>query len=185
METFKTIEARKSVRRYLDKPVEDNSINKIVQAGTMAASSAKLHFTVITNHDVLAAVAEETKRRFLASGNNFLVQTASVAGFNALYRAPLLIVVSALKGASSKMLAANNIASAACAAQNMMLAATDLRLGSCYLYGPSLAFEQQAIRRMAGIAVEDEVLACVVFGHTDDTSPHTPRPPASNVRYCR
>ena len=184
MDTFKTIQTRKSVRTYLPNPVSDSDINKIVAAGNMASCSAKLYITVITNKAVLDAINEETKKVFLNSGSSMLVQMATRPSFHALYKAPVLIVISAVKG-NTGMLAVNNIASAGCAAQNMMLAATDLNLGTCYMYGPSRAFENPNILKMADMDSDTEALACVILGHTTDVAPHAPRAPATNIRYCK
>ena len=59
MNTLEAIEARKSIRSYTDKTVEESIIDKVVTAGTQAASAVKLRLTVITKKDVLQIISTE------------------------------------------------------------------------------------------------------------------------------
>ena len=184
MDIFQAIVARKSSRSYLKKIVEEEKINAIVKAGNMASVSAKLFITVITNQEVLKEIALETKKMFLESGSEALVARAKNPTFNALYGAPVLILLTVEK-TSQLSVDRNNVASAGCAAENMMLTATALGLGSCYMYAPVPAFSNPEIRKKVGIASDQDALCTVIVGYSADLSPHPPRKPAVNVRYCK
>lgn len=55
----------------------------------------------------------------------------------------------------------------------MLLAATELGLGSCYLESPTMAFYNPAICAAVKLSENVQPQAVIVFGYTDDTTPHT------------
>ena len=67
-------------------------------------------------------------------------------------------------------------ANAACAGENILLAATKLGLGSCYLESPTLAFNIPEVAAAAKIPEGAQPQAVIVFGYTDDTAPHAAYP---------
>ena len=100
-----------------------------------------------------------------------------------LLKAPVAVVISTDKteDANTQAMARAN---AACAGENMLLAATDLGLGSCYLESPTLAFYNPEMRQAVKMAENVQPQAVIVFGHTDDTAPHADRPESpDNITY--
>lgn len=91
--------------------------------------------------------------------------------FNPIYGAPVAVVVSTDK-AEDPNTAGMARANAACAGENMLIAATELGLGSCYLESPTLAFNIPDVAAAAKIAEGAQPQAVIVFGYTDDTAPH-------------
>lgn len=174
MNTFETIKARKSVRAFEDKPVEKEKIEKIANAGNMAAGTpmaGKVYFNVISNKELLKGIAEATKAVMQKSGVDMLVKLSANPMFNPLYNAPVAIVVSTdiADNPNSASMATQN---AACAAENMLLAATDLGLGSCYLMTPTMAFAVPAMKEATGLKENTQPVCVVVVGYTNDTAPH-------------
>lgn len=188
MNTFEVIRNRKSVRSYRDQEVEADKIKAVVEAGNMAAGTpmaGKVYFSVITNADVLQQIVAATKTVMQNSGVEMLVKLSANNAFNPLYNAPVAVVVSTDKAdnPNSQGMARAN---AACAAENMLLAATELGLGSCYLESPTLAFNIPAVRGAAKIAENIQPQAVVVFGYTDDTEPHKEYPEnPDNIVYVK
>ena len=84
------------------------------------------------------------------SGVPMLEKIASNPNFNPIYGAPVAVVISTDK-ADNPNTAGMARANAACAGENILLAATELGLGSCYLESPTLAFNIPAISETAGI----------------------------------
>ncbi len=66
---YNTIMTRASVRSYLDKPVEDEKIEKLLRAGMAAPSAVNAqpwHFIVVKNPDTLGKIAELTPNASMA-----------------------------------------------------------------------------------------------------------------------
>lgn len=177
MNTMEAIKARKSVRSYLNKAVEEDKIRSIVEAGAMAAGTpmaGKIYFSVITNPQLLTKITEGAKGVMSKSGVDMLVKLSSNPGFNPMYGAPVAVVISTDKAAdpnSQNMTVAN----AACAGENMLIAATDSGLASCYLVSPTLAFAIPEIKAAAKIPENAVPQAMIVFGYSEDNKPHAPK----------
>lgn len=186
MNTFESIKIRKSVRSYLPRAVELEKIKAIVEAGNMAAGTpmaGKVYFNVITNQELLQQVASATKAVMQKSGVDMLVQLSSNPNYNPIYNAPVAVVIS-VDSATEPNTQAMAAANAACAGENMLLAATDLGLGSCYLVSPTMAFNIPAIREATRLPESVQPSALIVFGYTDDTVPHAERPEdPENISY--
>lgn len=177
MNTFEAINARKSVRTYQSKPVEVEKIKAIVEAGNMAAGTpmaGKVYFNVISNPELLQQMASGTKAVMQKSGVEMLVKLSSNPDYNPIYNAPVAVVVST-DPASDPNTQAMSTANAACAGENMLIAATELGLGSCYLMSPTMAFNIPQIREAAKLSESVQPVALIVFGYTDDVTPHDAR----------
>ena len=178
MTTFEAMRNRKSVRSYQAKPVEQDKIRAIVEAGNMAAGTpmaGKVYFSVITNAQVLDSIVTGSKEVMSKSGVPMLEKIASNPNFNPIYGAPVAVVISTDK-ADNPNTAGMARANAACAGENILLAATELGLGSCYLESPTLAFNIPTIAEAARIPANAQAQAVIVFGYTDDVAPHKEYP---------
>ena len=102
-----------------------------------------------------------------------LEKIAANETFNPIYNAPVAVIISTDK-ADNPNTANMARANAACAGENILLAATELGLGSCYLESPTLAFMIPEMRSAVQLPENAEPQAVIVFGYTDDTAPHTP-----------
>ncbi len=116
METRDAIFKRRSIRKYKSTPVEDEKITALIEAADAAPSACNkrpLKFYVIKNPDMLKSLSE--KGRFTS------------------FYSPLAIVVA---GDMDKVLPRSFgdywIHDAAAATENILLAATDLGLGTCW-----------------------------------------------------
>ena len=174
MRTLESISRRKSVRTYTPKIIEADVIKDIVEAGNMAAKAGSIQFHVITNPEVLNMISKSGKTVMLNSGNDFLVKAASNPNYSPIYNAPVMVIVSA-ETSSDEYQKSMYIANAACAAENMLLAATDKGLGSCYLVSATLAFAIPEVKAAAAIDSKLDPICSVVFGYSEDTTPHAPR----------
>jgi len=96
------------------------------------------------------------------SGNAFLQQRASLPGYQPIYGAPVLILLSAPTNAPYSAV------NTALAAENMLLEATGLGLGSCHLITPTLALNGENNRDLArevGLPDGDVVQCAVIIGY--------------------
>lgn len=122
MNTFDTIYSRKSVRSYTGEAISDAELNEILKAAWAAPVGRgrydTLHLTVISNKEYLAKVE---------------ANMAAVVGnpnLHPFYGAPTLILVS-----SAGPVGNVNFSNAAIVAHNMALAATELGVGCCHIWG--------------------------------------------------
>ena len=169
---------RKSTRMFLDKAVESDKLIQIAEAGNMAAGTpmaGKVYFNVVTNSDVLDVIVKNTQAVMQNSGVDMLVKISSNPNFNPFYGAPCAIVISADKtdNPSTREMA---IANVACAGENILLAATELGLGSCYMTSPTLGFAIPETREAVKLEENMEPLAIVVVGYAEDMTPHSDYP---------
>lgn len=175
MTTFEVIRARKSIRSFLDKEVEKEKIKKIVEAGNMAAGTpmaGKVHFNVITNKELIKKINEGTKTVMQNSGVEMLMKFASNPNFNPTYGAPVAIVIS-IDRIEDKNTRDWSIENVGCAGENMLLAATDLDLGSCYVVSPTTAFAIPELKNEAKIPENTIPTAMVILGYTNEKIIHT------------
>jgi FMN reductase [NAD(P)H] len=162
MDVFEAIQKRKSIRAYLDRPVPADELEKIIEAGRWAPNAGPFHLSVIRNADLRQRINDRTLNAMVNSGIDFLLQRASLPGYQPLYGAPVLILISAPGNAPYSAM------NAALAAENMLLEATGLSLGSCYLVSPTLAMNSESSRDLAGEAgIPDgyELKCAVIVGY--------------------
>jgi nitroreductase len=124
METLKTIAMRKSTRSYKSEQINEEYLKKIINAGNSApvgnGAYDSVHLTIIQNPILLNKLSQTAANMF---GN---------PDADPLYGAPTLILIS---GKPNMQFPNLEYANAACIIENMMLAATDLGLGSVYILG--------------------------------------------------
>ncbi len=178
MNTLEVIKKRKCVRNYNDTPVESEKVKAVVEAGYMAAGSTmagKRYFNVITTPELLKKLSDTTKAVMQNSGNEFLMKSASNPNYSPIYNAPVAVVISTDKNddpTNASMLTAN----AACAGENMLIAAEELGLRSCYTASPTLAFMDQSMGEAINLPEGALPQAVILFGYSEDDTPHAERP---------
>lgn len=165
MDVKEAVMKRQSVRSYLDKPVSEEDLATIIEAGRWAPNAGPYTLSVIRNRDLLARIDQKTLEAMRASGNDFLMERASLPGYLPTYGAPVVLILS---GPTDVPISGLNCA---VAVENMLLQATELGLGSCFLRSPAYCLNDPAnaaLAREAGIP-EGYAMECgVALGHTDD-----------------
>lgn len=168
MNTFDAIIGRKSIRSYTAQQISEAELEKLVTAATTAPfAGAPFHLSVVQNAQLLSDINDAAKAGMLSSGNAFSVGRASLPGYEPLYGAPTVFIMSAAAGADMAQ------ANTSCAAENICLAATELGLGSCYMMSSRMAFSSEngaALAARVGIPDGFEFVCAVAVGYTDDAS---------------
>lgn len=182
MNALTAIEERRSVRSYQAKQVEQNKLDSVIKAGNCAPIFGDIKISVIENPSFLDEINNTTLNMMKNSGNDFMVQRASINGYNPLYGAPVLILISSPQGNDNNAI---NMANAACAAENMIIAATSLKLGTCFVLSAVMAFSNPDL--LAKVCIpEGYVPICgVLIGYADDNAPAHERSKKENVNYIR
>jgi len=156
---------RKSIRSYHDKGVAADDVAKVIKAGQWAPNAGAYTMSVVRNKYLMERINEKTLEAMRASGNDFLMERAALPGYMPLYGGPVAILLSGPTDVAITQL------NCAVAVENMLLQATELGLGSCFLRSPSYALnkpENAALAREAGIPEGSQMECGLVFGYTDD-----------------
>jgi nitroreductase len=191
MNTLEAIKTRRSTRKFKAQLVELEKLQTIVEAGRFGPTGGNAqsnHFFVISNPDVLKKLVELVQSAFAAMElredlykslqNSIRLSQKGSYVFN--YNAPALIVV------ANKKEYGNNMADVACAVENMMLAANELDLGSCYINQLKWLNEDPTLLeylRSLGLKEDERVYASVAIGYADTESGlpnRTPNPRTGN-----
>jgi nitroreductase len=147
LDTFTCIRTRREVRDYLDKPIPDESLQRILEAGRLAPSSKNSqpwHFVVIKNKDTLKKISSLTP-----TGTH-------------LTTAPLAIAVLMENAKLPEIDGARAI-------QNMVLAAWELGIGACWITN----FYEDGVKEVLGAPQRMKLVSVIPFGYP--TEPKTKR----------
>ncbi len=171
-ETLSTLLARRSIRSFEDRPLSRETLEAILEAGRYAPSggnSQLCHFTVILSRPTLDrlnqiattsfAAMEETPGMYKSMAN--AIRRARTGPVDYWYGAPVLVVVSNRKSHPNAM------ADSACAIENMMVAATSLGIGSCWINQIKWLSDDPAMRiclEELGITGEECICGSVALG---------------------
>lgn len=158
MNALENLYSRRSIRSYTGEPVTQTELREILKAAYAApvgrAMYDSLTITVISNKEYLAAW--EAKMG-LAIGD---------PDFHPFYGAPTLILVSS--AAPQGQLDNINYSNAAIVVQNMALAAAELGVGACHIWGAMGTLNSDAELLKALELPEGMVPCCAVaLGHTE------------------
>jgi nitroreductase len=162
LNTSETIARRKSIRAYENKPVPADDLKKIIEAGQWAPNAGPFQISVIRNAGLRQRINDRTLDAMVHSGNDFLKERAALPGYQPIYGAPVLILLSAPTDVPSSAV------NTALAAENMLLEATGLGLGSCFLMSVTRALNGENSRdlaREAGVPEGYTVQCAVIVGH--------------------
>jgi len=147
VDTLRCIRTRREVRDYLDKPVPQESVQQILEAGRLAPSSKNSqpwHFIVIRNKDALRRISDLTP-----TGKH-------------IAQAPLAIAI-LMDGAKLPEIDGTR------AAQNMVLAAWSLGIGSCWITN----FYDDGVKELLQVPQRMKLVTVMPFGYP--TEPMTNR----------
>ena len=175
MNTFENIMTRRSTRKYLDKKVSQELLDKIIETGRYAPSGGNNqsnHFLVIQNKQIIAHLVkmvemafskmEITENMYRSLQNS--INLSKKGGYVFWYNAPVLIIV------ANKKDYGNNQADCALALENMMLEANELDLGSCYINQLKWINEDQKILsylQSLGMNEDERVYGSLIIGYPD------------------
>jgi nitroreductase len=168
-DVLKNIYSRRSVRDYLPDDVPDEVIRELIRAGTYAPSAANKQpwrFVVIKDRELMNKLSDKAKELWMeldakASKPELiaLANMVSRPGFNIFFNAPLLIMIFSDPDAFSPQI------DCALAAENMMLAARSLEIGSCWIGLGAPLGQVQAIMDDLGVPSVCKLVGCLIFGY--------------------
>ncbi|MCE5276653.1 MAG: nitroreductase family protein [Planctomycetaceae bacterium] len=148
MDFYDVIQRRCSVRKYQNRPVEDDKLTRILNAGRLAPSGRNRQewkFVVVREEDTRAALAAASEQPWLA-------------------RAPVIIAVAGLNPdrVMSCGIAADPV-DCAIAIDHMVLAATAEGLGACWVGH----FSQEACCQILDVPATAKIIEMLAMGYSD------------------
>jgi len=190
------VRGRRSIRRFRNTPVDGEMLLRLIEAAEWAPSAGNRQdwfFSVVTSPDVKRRMAWDVARRWRAvvdanrEAGSIEEVARYVAHFGDFADAPAVILVSARRpDAFQQHLLGNDasatfgaICSAAMAAQNLMLAAHAMGLGSCCMTGALAAREELA--EIAELGPKREIVCLIAVGWPDEDPPAPNRKPISEI----
>jgi len=179
MNTREAIYTRRSVRAYKDTMVDKATIEKLFDAASKAPSannSQPWAFGVIQGKENLKSIADQSKE-FLRTewGEENMPPYFQNPEFNVFYTASTLLVI------LCKVEGPHAIPDCALAAQNLMLMAHDVGLGTCWI-GLSQGFlNTPEAKRELGIPEDFVVAAPIIVGWPDGETPEKDREPVEVI----
>jgi nitroreductase len=166
IEQFQT---RRSIRKYLDQPVEESKIWQLLESARLAPSGSNTqpwHFIVVrgaATRQRLTVVAHN--QQWMLTAPVFIV---CVADIRSRIKAETTI---ALDETSPEPELKQIIRDTAIAVEHILLEATNQGLGSCWV----AMFDQAGIRPVLNIPVDKYVLGIVTIGYPDEQPAARPR----------
>lgn len=175
MTVLETINTRRSTRKFKSTPVEQEKLDKVIEAGRFAPSggnSQTCHFIVVRNQEVLRKLADLARAAFARMEITEGMYRSIVNSINASkkgnyifhYDPPCLIIVANQKDYG------NNIADCSCALENMTIAANALDLGSCWINQLKWLNEDEtllAYERSLGLEENERIYGALAIGYAD------------------
>lgn len=161
MDTLEAIQNRRSCRKYAAEEVDRELVGMILNAGRLAPSAGNLQdrsFIIVRKKHTRLNIAE-------ACGSQMWMQFA-----------PIHIVVVAEMKKNKQFYGIRgervySIQDCALAVENMLLAATDLGLGSCVVS----AFDEDNLKRILSIPDDVRPQAVITLGHCAEEAKLTPK----------
>ncbi len=156
MTIMETINARQSIRNYDSKPVSDNDLKEILEAGRLAPSAKNKQawkFIAVTDTKINMKLRPACKDQKMVG------------------EAPVTLII--CSNNTANMTCGHSKATVDCsiALSFMMLRAVELGLSTCWLGH----FDQDMVKEVLEIPEEYTVVAATPLGYATQTPPKTPR----------
>jgi nitroreductase len=188
MEAMDAIMTRRSVRKFETRKIPDAVLEMIIRAGTYAPSALALQpwgFVVVQDQALLNRVSDYCKPVMISlmkdahdGMSDAFRQLLESKDYSIYYHAPTVIMVMGKTGSRFR-----EIDCSLCA-ENMMLAAHALGIGSCWIGSTEVAYDNKEL--MAGFRIPEgySPVGTIVFGYPAERpeahDKHTP-----NVTWVR
>lgn len=199
METQEAIRERRSIRKYKNKEVPEEAVNELLEAARLAPSGVNCQpwrFVVVKSEEGRKELAGATPLPFIAQAplviaccidmeagekNQVVKRARELLDAGVFSGTPLenfdpeayAEMTKMEKEAAKNYLTLNT----AIAVQNMVLRATDLGLGSCWV----MLFSRKKVKKVLQLDDRYEVVVLLPVGYPDQSPPPRPRLPLEDL----
>ena len=163
MEVHEAIKNRRSIRKYKDREISSQLINELLEAARLAPSAYNAQpwkFLVVNDKKIINELRE----------NKIFFQ-------DFVYNSPVIIICCAdidsypVRAKDNFALRELAIGDLAFASENLILQATELGLGTCYIG----LFDKEKIKKILNIPEKYIVKYAIIAGYSDEEPKPTPR----------
>ena len=168
------MKSRRSIKKYKSAPVADELLDKIVEAGLYAANGRG------NQNSIIIKVTDKKVRDELSALN------CQIGGwkpdFDPFYNAPAVLVVLDKKDSSTCVYDGSLVMG------NLMLAAHDLGIGSCWIHRAKEEFETEwgkELLKSLGISGEYVGIGHCALGYADGETPKAAKRKVNRVFYIK
>lgn len=173
-EVLKQIKERRSVRKFKSDMIPQEILDKIIEAGLYAANGRNSQNTIIIQ------VTEKELRDKISKMNCEIGGWQE--GFDPFYGAPAMLIVLGMKDWPTHVYDGSLVMG------NLMLAAHELGIGSCWIHRAKEEFETEwgkELLKSLGIEEEYEGIGHCALGYVDGDYPKTPERKENRVFYIK
>ena len=173
IDMLELIRSRQSDRKYSDKPIEKEMLERILEAGRLAPSACNAQpwkFIVVTEPELIKKVAEAS--------------SASIIGMNTFVgQAPVLLIVIREKANLSSRIGGTiknkdySLIDIGITSENICLQAMAEGIGSCMIGW----FDEKMVRKLLGIPVSKRVELIITLGYSLSNKREKKRKPSEEV----
>jgi nitroreductase len=152
MDVSEAIRKRKSVRKYLNKKVEDEKLSAVLEAGRLAPSASnrqEWRFIIVTDQGVTRKLSEAANNQSFIAEAPFVIVACAETNEHVMRCGQMCYPIDV-----------------AIALDHMTLAAVDLGLGTCWIG----ALYENEVKEILGIPSEIKVVALMPLGYPYDSS---------------
>ena len=178
MDLFEAIKTRRSVRKFFDKPVEDEKLAAVLEAVRMAPSWANYQcwrLVVVKDKAVKEKISELSYVESYFSPKGYKANPSK----KALAEAPVVIVLCADPSQSGTLWGQNYyLTDAGIASQNLMLAARAQGLGTVFVG----VYDEDKLKSLLGIPASIRIVGLFPLGYpVEEKKDGPPRKPLQEI----
>lgn len=170
---IKEIELRRSIRKYIDKPVEDEKITEILESARLAPSGNNTqpwHYIVVKSEEMRQKVMKAShNQKWMMTAPVFIV---SVADVRCRIKEDISITDNSPQDEVKRI-----IRDTAISTGYMLLQANNLGLGACWV----AEFTQEEIRPVLNIPSDKYVIGVITVGYTNENPKLRPRKKLNDI----
>jgi len=147
MDIFEAIKKRRSVRSYLDKPIEEEKLNAILEAGRLAPSASnrqEWRFVIVKNREVRKKLGEAANEQSFVGEAPIVIVACAVTDGHVMSCGQLCYPIDV-----------------AIALDHISLAAVEQGLGTCWIG----AFNESKVKEILGIPKKVRVVELMPLGY--------------------
>jgi len=192
VDALEAIQARRSIRKYTDEPVPPEMIDRLLEAARAAPSTSNTQswkFKVITDPQTRARIKDVAYgQKFVARAPVIIACCLDLDAFREKGKQTLKLVLSGAVRPSMEMIlraarggkdrefspervVINGTINVAIATDHIVLAATALGLGTCWIR----AFDAPAVQEILAIPEGLTIVCLLTIGYPDQSPPARPR----------
>lgn len=181
METLEAVRTRRSVRKFSNKPVEQEKLEAVLEAARLAPSWANLQcwrFVVVQDPEARQAISDFSFVESFFGPKGYKANPAQ----KGIAMAPVVIVACGIPGQSGELRGQDYyLTDVGIASQNLMLAAHDLGLGTVFVG----VFDEEKVAELLDIPPEFRIVGIFPLGYPAEESKSAPsrKPLAEIVSY--